>query len=122
MAWAHFSHRDRAANDMETQITELRLLQSMQWEELARQQEKELARQQERIRKAEKRCAAAEEELARQQEKPDAKAKGKANAKGQGQGRCSFFSAKAEGKANAEEVELEPAEAEGQVTWCERSH
>ena len=107
-AWAHFSHRDRAANDIETQIseiTELRLLQSMQWEELARQQErlllKELARQQEKIRKAEKRCAAAEEELSRQQEK-------------------------AEGKAKAEKVEPEPAKAEGKAEaeckiWCERS-
>ena len=105
MAWAHFSHRDRAANDIETQIseiTELRLLQSMQWEELARQQERlllmELARQQEKIRKAEKRCAAAEEELSRQQEKAEGKA---------------------EGKAVAEKVEPEPAKAA--VVWCERS-
>ena len=116
LAWAHFSHRDRAANDIEIQIseiTELRLLQSMQWEELARQQErlllKELVQQQEKIRKAEKRCAAAEEELSRQQEKAEGKA---------------------EGKAEAEKVEPEPAKAEGKAEgkaeaeckiWCERS-
>ena len=112
LAWAHFCYRARAtaaANDIETQIseiTELRLLQSMQWEELARQQERillnELARQQDKIRKAEKRCAAAEEELSRLKSRQQEKAEGKAD-----------------GKAKAEKVEPEPAKAA--VVWCERS-
>ena len=97
-AWAHFSHRDRAANDIETQISEmseLRLLQSMQkHEEVARQQQRLLLK-----------------ELARLQ--------------GQGEGKAEAEKvepkpAKAEGKAKGRRGK---AEAEGKdiAVWCEKS-